>query len=141
MSKRDLFTPEELAELAAFDAELDGEDILLTKEEREASRTRDRMSRMDRMDNQSRAIAEQKRRYYAENREAIAEQQRRYRAENRKIESNWLADWRRAHGFTQREAATLLGVSQGTISNWEHGIGTPEPGDILCGAYAREVSA
>ena len=121
---RPLFTPEELAELAAFDAEIDAEPEW-DPEEIKAARERDRQARLERKDNRGRKIAEAQREYYAANREKIAEAKREYRAANR--EKGWtpLKAWRKLHGYTQRELAELFHVSQGTISNWENGIGCP----------------
>ena len=62
------FTPEELAELAAFDAELD-ETYIQTQEEIEASRKRDRAAKLDGLDNKDRKIAAQQAAYREENRE------------------------------------------------------------------------
>lgn len=35
--------------------------------------------------------------------------------------SNYLADRRKALGYTQKEVATAIGVSEGTVSRWESG--------------------
>lgn len=72
-----LFTPEELAELAAYDAQVEAEP--LTNEEIAESRERDRMAIDAERDVKSRKIAEQQRAYYQANREKVAEQQRAYR--------------------------------------------------------------
>ena len=76
-----LFTPEELAELAAFDAEIDESDI--TQNEIDASRERDREAVLAGMSKRNRKIAEYQRAYYEANREKIAENQRAYREANR----------------------------------------------------------
>lgn len=76
-----LFTPEELAELAAFDAEIDESDI--TQNEIDASRERDREAVLAGMSKRNRKIAENQRAYYEANREKIAENQRAYREANR----------------------------------------------------------
>ena len=137
---RPLFTPEELAELAAFDAMVDAEPASLA--ERRESRERDLKIRQ-RNENRE-AIAEYKKQYYAENREAIAEYKKQYYAENREAiaeykkqyraatrSRTWTPQkhWRKDHGYTQRELAAMLGISQQTLSNWENGIGAP--GDIM----------
>ena len=56
---RPLFTPEELAELEAYDAEVDADD--LTQEEIRESRARDREAKLDALDHRGKRIAEQKR--------------------------------------------------------------------------------
>ena len=76
-----LFTPEELAELAAYDAQVEAEP--LTNEEIAESRERDRMAIDAERDVKSRKVAEQKWAYYQANREKVAEQKRAYRQANR----------------------------------------------------------
>ena len=73
-----LFTPEELAELAAYDARVEAEP--LTNEEIAESRERDRMAIDAERDVKGRKVVEQKRAYRQANREKVAEQQRAYRA-------------------------------------------------------------
>ena len=80
--KRPLFTPEELAELAAFDAEVDAQPGY-DPEEIKAQRRRDTEMRWDGLSNAERAIAEYQRAYYEANRDTIAEYQRAYREANR----------------------------------------------------------
>ena len=92
-----LFTPEELAELAAFDAEIDETDI--TKDEIVASRARDREAVLSGMSKRNRKIAENKRAYYEANREKIAEAQRAYREANREK----IAENKRAYYEANRE--------------------------------------
>ena len=76
------FTPEELAAMAAADAEIEAE-FFLTNEEAAASSARDREARYLAMDKRGQAVAERKRRYYEANKEAVAERQRRYREANK----------------------------------------------------------
>ena len=92
-----LFTPEELAELAAFDAEIDESDI--TQNEIDASRERDREAVLAGMSKRNRKIAEYKRAYYEANREKIAENQRAYREANREK----IAEYQRAYYEANRE--------------------------------------
>ena len=82
---------------------------------------------------QKKASAKQKA-YYEANREEIAAKRRAYR------EANWeeiaakqkaIADVRRARRMTQRDLATLCGVTQPAISQWESGC-LPAPWDKLC---------
>ena len=93
-----LFTPEELAELAAADKEID-ESFCLTNEELRESRMRDRRAKLDAMDNRERKIADQQRAYYEANREKIADQQRAYYEANREK----IADQKRAYYEANRE--------------------------------------
>ena len=72
-----LFTPEELAELAAFDAEIDETDI--TKDEIVASRARDREAVLSGMSKREKKIAEAQRAYYEANREKWNAYMREYR--------------------------------------------------------------
>ena len=77
-----LFSPEELAELAAADAELD-ETFAQTQEEIEASRLRDREAALDGMDNKERKRAAQQAAYREANKDKIAAQQAAWFKNNR----------------------------------------------------------
>ena len=73
--------------------------------------------------NRDKMLEAQKRNYKA-NREKILEAQRAYREANRsKVRDGqqWIRDERLARGYAQRELATLVGVSQQTISCLESG--------------------
>ena len=72
-----LFTTEELAELAAFDAEIDESDI--TQDEIDASRERDREAVLAGMSKRDRKIAEAQRAYREANREKWNAYMREYR--------------------------------------------------------------
>lgn len=99
-----LFTPDELAELAAFDAEIDESDI--TKDEIVASRARDREAVLSGMSKRNRKIAEAKRAYYEANREKIAEAQRAYYDANREKWNAYMREYRKRrkeHGRAQVE--------------------------------------
>ena len=74
-------TPEELAEMARADAEIERE-FILTAEEAAESRELDRAALMERKDKQAKAVAEYQRRYREANKEAVAERNRRYREAN-----------------------------------------------------------
>ena len=76
-----IFTPEELAELAAFDAEIDESDI--TQNEIDASRERDREAALAGMSKRNRKIAENQRAYYEANREKWNAYLREYRKRRR----------------------------------------------------------
>ncbi len=142
------FTPEELAEMAAADAEIEAE-FCMTQEEIDDSRERDYFFRVDSMDRKQLGqrryyesnkdkIAEGQRRYREANKEKIAEGQRRYYEANkdkiaedrrRYYESNKekiaegkteIKSLRKRLGLTQHAFADLFGVTQSTISRWEN---------------------
>ena len=82
---------------------------------------------------QKKASAKQKA-YYEANREEIAAKQKAYREANREeiaAKQKAIADVRRARRMTQRDLATLCGVTQPAISQWESGC-LPAPWDKLC---------
>lgn len=107
------FTLEELAEMARADAEIEAEFDFLTDEELELCRQLERTARTQAMDPARRKVAESQRRYYAANKEQIAESKQAIQAA------------RKAAGLTQKAAAQLFGVTQGTISYWER-VSAPE---------------
>nr|DAF49709.1 MAG TPA: hypothetical protein [Podoviridae sp. ctZih56] len=76
------FTPEELAEMARADAEIERE-FILTAEEAAESRELDRAAKMERKDKKAKALAEYQRRYRETNKEALAERKRRYYEANK----------------------------------------------------------
>lgn len=76
------FTQEELAAMAAADAEIEAE-FFLTNEEAAASSARDREARYLTMDKRGQAVAEYQRRYREANKEAVAEYKRRYYEANK----------------------------------------------------------
>ena len=90
-----LFTPEELSELASFDAEIDESDI--TQDEIDASRARDREAVLAGMNKRDRKIAEAQRTYYEANREKIAEAKRAYREANREKRNAYMRAYREAN--------------------------------------------
>lgn len=94
------FTPEELAEMARADAEIERE-FILTDEEAAESRALDRAALMARKDKQAKAVAEYQRRYYEANKEALAEYQRRYREANK-------AKWKDYNARQKAKKAALL---------------------------------
>ena len=76
------FTAEELAELAAFDAEID-ESFQITPDERAFSRATDRAALLSRKDNRGRKVAERQKAYYEANKDKVAERQKAYREANK----------------------------------------------------------
>ena len=88
------FTPEELAELAAFDAEIDAE-FEWTNQELRESRARDKEICFERKGRKAQKIAEAKRAYYEANREKIAEAKRAYREANREKYNAYMREYMR----------------------------------------------
>ena len=88
------WTAEELAEMAAADAEIEA-GFRWTNEELRAARERDAEAILERADGKTRRIAEKQRA---------------------------IKDARRLRGYTQQGLAKLLGVSQPIISLWENGL-------------------
>ena len=143
--KKPLFTPEELAEMAAFDAEV--EKRPLTNEEVRLSLERDRLAKRIGKDNADYKRADYQRRYREANREEIADYQRRYYEANREEIADYQSEyyskgsdekaamspmrfWRKMHNYSQRMLAEMLGVTQPHISHWERGV-TPIPKDVM----------
>ena len=102
---RPLFTPEELAELAAADAQVD-ETFVQTQEERVLSRKRDRAAVIANMDPERRKIAESQRAYYEANKDKIAESQRAWQKKNRE---KWNA-YQREYRARKKESKCAVSV-------------------------------
>ena len=115
---RSIFTPEELAEIAAADAEIDAHPP--TQAERDESRRRDFEFRGI---NGTKSLKAQ-RAYREANRDKIAEAQRAYYEANRDksyLIGAALRRWRLAHSMNQTALGELVGVGQRAISYWERG--------------------
>ena len=81
-----------------------------------------------------RKASAQQRAYYEANREELAAKRKAYYEANREelaAQQRAIADVRRARRMTQRDLATLCGVTQPAISQWESGC-FPAPWDNLC---------
>ena len=127
------FTPEELAEMAAADAEIEAE-FCMTQEEIDDSRERDYFFRVDSMDRKQlgqrryreankEKIAEGQRRYYEANKDKISEDRRRYYEANKEKTAEGkteIKSLRKRLGLTQHAFADLFGVTQSTVSRWEN---------------------
>ena len=127
------FTPEELAEMAAADAEIEAE-FCMTQEEIDDSRERDYFFRVDSMDRKQLGqrryyesnkdkIAEGQRRYYESNKDKISEDRRRYYEANKEKTAEGkteIKSLRKRIGLTQHAFADLFGVTQSTVSRWEN---------------------
>ena len=77
-----MFTPEELAEMAAADAEIEAE-FRLTQEDLDRSRELDREARFRALPMEKQKVAAQQKAYYEANREKVAEYQKAYYEANR----------------------------------------------------------
>ena len=77
-----MFTPEELAEMAAADAEIDTE-FRLTQEDLERSRELDREAKFRALPMEKQKVAAQQKAYREANREKVAAQQKAYYEANR----------------------------------------------------------
>lgn len=118
------WTAEELAEMAAADAEIEAE-FRWTNEELRAARERDAEAILERADGKTRRIAEKQRAYREANKDSIAEKQRAYYEANKDSiaeKQRAIKDARRLRGYTQRGLAKLLGISQPALSRWENGL-------------------
>jgi len=132
------FTAAELEEMRRADEEIERE-FRVTPEDLRRSREQDRQAELDALPTAERIKREYRRAYYAANREKVLEGQRAYREANREKvlegqrayrEANrekvlegqrWMRDERVARGYTQRELAALVGVSQPAIARLETG--------------------
>ena len=142
-----MFTPEELAEMAAADAEIE-ESFRLTNEDLAFSRELDREAELAAMTSEKRKRAEyqkayreanrdkvaaQQKAYYEANRDKVAAQRKAYREANRKenqLIGSEIKAVRKAFGYTQQYIAELLGVTKSAVSLWEKGA-VPAPLDKL----------
>ena len=96
------FTPEELAEMARADAEIERE-FILTAEEAAESRELDRAAKMARKDKKAKAMAERNRRYREANKEAVAEYKRRYYEANKEAVAEYQRRYREANKAKWRD--------------------------------------
>ena len=93
-----MFTQEELAEMAAADAEIEAE-FRLTEDDLERSKAFDRFAKFDALPSSKQKVAAQQRAWYEANREKVAAQQRAYREANREK----VAAQKRAYREANRE--------------------------------------
>lgn len=124
-----MFTPEELAEMARADAEIEAS-FRLTDEDLKRAREIDREAVIFRMDHSARRKAEYQKAYREANRDKVAEYQKA------------IADARKARKWTQKELAQRLGISRSLVAQWEVGI-VPANWELIFDALPelKEVSA
>ena len=103
-----MFTPEELAEMAAADAEIEAE-FRLTQEDLDRSRELDREAKFRALPMEKQKVAAQKKAYREANREKVAEYQKAYyeanREQLRKRARNYMREYR-----TKKRAAAGAGT-------------------------------
>ena len=102
------FTAAEWEEMRRADEEIERE-FRLSPEDLERDRELTRVVKLERMAPEKRRIAAYQRAYREANRDSLAEKQR------------WIRDARKAHGYTQRDMARMLGADISTISRLESG--------------------
>ena len=148
-----MFTAEELAAMAAADAEIDAEfedettAYRLAREDADYASELDKLARFDGLTNREaaakRKAAAYQKAYREANKDEIAARQKAYREANKDeiaayqkayYEANKkrlkpldaLRIYRKEHGYTQAAFGQLLGVSQRTVSYWESGSVPPD---------------
>ncbi len=88
------FTPEELAEMAAADAEIEAS-FRLEPEDLIRSARFDRMARFDALPPEKRKVAAQQKAWYEANREKVAAQRKAYREANREKYNAYMREYMR----------------------------------------------
>lgn len=101
------FTAEELAEMAAADAEI--ERTPMTPEDYRRSAALDMEVRLQRMDNRHRKIAARQKAYYEANREEIAAYQKAYREANREKHNSYMREYMRKRRLEKKYVQAYQG--------------------------------
>ena len=99
-----MFTPEELAEMAAADAEIEAE-FRLTQEDLDRSRELDREAKFRALPMEKQKVAAQRKAYREANREKVAAQQKAYYEANREKVAAQRKAYREANREQLRERA------------------------------------
>lgn len=99
-----MFTPEELAEIAAADAEIEAE-FRLTQEDLDRSRELDREAKFRALPMGKQKVAAQQKAYREANREKLAAQRKAYREANREKVRERARNYMRAYRTKKRAAA------------------------------------
>ena len=99
-----MFTPEELAEMAAADAEIEAE-FRLTQEDLDRSRELDREAKFRALPMEKQKVAEYQKAYREANREKVAAQQKAYYEANREQLRERARNYMRAYRTKKRAAA------------------------------------
>lgn len=98
-----MFTPEELAEMAAADAEIEAE-FRLTQEDLDRSRELDREAKFRALPMEKQKVAAQQKAYYKANREKVAAQRKAYYEANREQLRERARNYMRAYRTKKRAA-------------------------------------
>jgi len=98
-----MFTPEELAEMAAADAEIEAE-FRLTQEDLDRSRELDREAKFRALPMEKQKVAAQQKAYYEANREKVAAQRKAYYEANREQLRERARNYMRAYRTKKRAA-------------------------------------
>ena len=96
------FTPEELAEMAAADAEIEAS-FHLEQSDLERSRDLDRTARFEALPPEKRKVAAQQKAYREANREKVAAQQKAYREANREKVNTYMREYMREYRRRRKE--------------------------------------
>lgn len=88
------FTPEELAEMAAADAEIEAS-FRLERADLDRSRELDRVAHFEGLSPEKRKLAEYQRAYREANKDKVAERQRAYYEANRERYNAYMREYRR----------------------------------------------
>ena len=91
------FTPEELAEMAAADAEIEAS-FRLEQADLDRSRELDRVAHFEGLTPEKRKVAEYQRAYREANKDKVAEYQRAYRRKNREKYNAYMREYMRNRG-------------------------------------------
>lgn len=102
-----LFTPEELAEMAAADAEIEAS-FRLEHADLDRSRELDRQAYFDGLEPEKQRVAAQRKAWYEANKDKVAAQQKAYREANREKCNAYMREYMRKrrtkeHGSKRRE--------------------------------------
>lgn len=99
-----MFTPEELAEMVAADAEIEKE-FRLTQEDLDRSRELDLEAKFQALPAEKQKLAKYQKAYYEANREKLAKYQKAYREANREKVRERARNYMRAYRTKKRAAA------------------------------------
>ena len=119
-----MFTPEELAEMAAADAEIEAE-FRLTQEDLDRSRELDREAKFRALPMEKQKVAAQRKAYREANREKVAAQQKAYREANREKVAEYQKAYYEANREQLRKRARNYMREDRTKKRAAAGAGTP----------------
>lgn len=94
-----LFTPEELAEMAAADAEIEAS-FHLEQEDLDRSRELDRLAHFDGLEPDKQRVAARQKAWYEANKDKVAARQKAYREANREKYNAYMREYMRRKAGT-----------------------------------------